>query len=83
MGCDPLLMVSANEFGIWDWVTQGCRKGGPRVTRRWPKDHARVAQAMIYVTALFAMEIEKGRVGHKKITWQPKRAQGYNLIGRP
>jgi hypothetical protein len=36
----------------WDWVTQASRKG-----------HASVTQASIWISGLFATEIEKWRVG--------------------
>ena len=74
-------MVSANELGIGTGI--GSPKGDARATPGSPKRRAREMQGLIYISALFATEIEKGRVGHKKITWQPKLAQGYNLIGRP
>jgi hypothetical protein len=34
--CDPL---PAWDW-VWDWVTQGARKGHPRVTQGPPKRHA-------------------------------------------
>jgi len=56
-GLRPTADRLTNEFGI------GTGLHHPRVTQGSPKRHAREMRGLVYVSALFATEMEKGRVG--------------------